>query len=100
MHIEIQDGSLIDVQLNIYEPPRFFEGFLRGRNYTEPIFVFAIITLNANLPGGKLMAIVVVCTVLLSVLAHGFSANPLAKAFAARMRQHGEAGPSQAPTQG
>ena len=41
MHIEIQDGSLIDVQLNIYEPPRFFEGFLRGRNYTEPADITA-----------------------------------------------------------
>ena len=24
------------VELNIYEPPRFFEAFLRGRAYTEP----------------------------------------------------------------
>ena len=31
-----RDGEVIDVQLNIYEPPRFFEGFLRGRAYTEP----------------------------------------------------------------
>jgi sulfhydrogenase subunit alpha len=41
MHIEIRDGELIDVQLNIYEPPRFFEGFLRGRNYTEPADITA-----------------------------------------------------------
>ncbi len=36
MRIDIRDGELVDVQLNIYEPPRFFEGFLRGRSYTEP----------------------------------------------------------------
>ena len=36
MRVEIRDGELVDVQLNIYEPPRFFEGFLRGRHYTEP----------------------------------------------------------------
>jgi coenzyme F420-reducing hydrogenase alpha subunit len=36
MRIEVRDGELVDVQLNIYEPPRFFEGFLRGRGYTEP----------------------------------------------------------------
>ena len=36
MRIEIRDGELVDVQLNIYEPPRFFEGFLRGRSYREP----------------------------------------------------------------
>ena len=41
MHIEIRDGELVDVQLNIYEPPRFFEGFLRGRRYTEPADITA-----------------------------------------------------------
>ncbi len=41
MHIQIADGKLIDVQLNIYEPPRFFEGFLRGRGYNEPADITA-----------------------------------------------------------
>lgn len=36
MHVEIVDGRVTDVQLNIYEPPRFYEGILRGRSYTEP----------------------------------------------------------------
>ena len=36
MRVVVEDGELVDVQLNIYEPPRFFEGFLQGRNYTEP----------------------------------------------------------------
>ena len=36
MHIEIRDGRVTDVQLRIYEPPRFYEAFLRGRAYTEP----------------------------------------------------------------
>jgi coenzyme F420-reducing hydrogenase alpha subunit len=36
LRVEIADGELRDVQLNIYEPPRFFEAFLRGRTYTEP----------------------------------------------------------------
>jgi len=36
MYVEIVDGSVRDVQLEIYEPPRFFEAFLRGRAYTEP----------------------------------------------------------------
>src|SRR6266702_3624924 len=30
-------GSVVEqVRLDIYEPPRFFEAFLRGRAYTEP----------------------------------------------------------------
>ena len=36
MRVEIRDGQVDQVQLNIYEPPRFFEGFLRGRSYREP----------------------------------------------------------------
>jgi coenzyme F420-reducing hydrogenase alpha subunit len=36
MHVMVQDGQVTDVHLRIYEPPRFFEGFLRGRSYTEP----------------------------------------------------------------
>ena len=36
MHVEIVDGEVVDVRLDIYEPPRFYEGFLRGRAHTEP----------------------------------------------------------------
>lgn len=36
LHVELRDGVLERVELNIYEPPRFFEAFLRGRAYTEP----------------------------------------------------------------
>jgi coenzyme F420-reducing hydrogenase alpha subunit len=36
MHVTIEDGRVTDVQLRIYEPPRFYEGFLRGRAWTEP----------------------------------------------------------------
>ena len=36
LHIELRNGVPEVVELNIYEPPRFFEAFLRGRTYTEP----------------------------------------------------------------
>ncbi len=36
LHVTITGDELSSVQLNIYEPPRFFEAFLRGRAYTEP----------------------------------------------------------------
>jgi coenzyme F420-reducing hydrogenase alpha subunit len=36
MHVEVTDGVLQDVQLSIYEPPRFFEALLVGREFTEP----------------------------------------------------------------
>lgn len=36
LDIEIRKGELHRVHLRIYEPPRFFEAFLRGRSFTEP----------------------------------------------------------------
>ncbi len=35
MHVRVDDGVVTDVKLRIYEPPRFFEAFLRGRGHTE-----------------------------------------------------------------
>ena len=36
LHVEVVDGRVDDVRLDIFEPPRFFEAFLRGRAHTEP----------------------------------------------------------------
>jgi len=36
LHIEIHDGHVTQVELRIFEPPRFYEAFLRGRAWTEP----------------------------------------------------------------
>jgi coenzyme F420-reducing hydrogenase alpha subunit len=33
--IRITDGKVVDTKFRIYEPPRFFEAFLRGRNFAE-----------------------------------------------------------------
>jgi coenzyme F420-reducing hydrogenase alpha subunit len=35
MYVRIAGREVEDVKLNIYEPPRFFEAFLRGRGFTE-----------------------------------------------------------------
>ena len=35
MEVRVRDGQVQDVKLRIYEPPRFFEAFLRGRRFTE-----------------------------------------------------------------
>jgi coenzyme F420-reducing hydrogenase alpha subunit len=35
MLVKIAGGVVEEVKLNIYEPPRFFEAFLRGRAFTE-----------------------------------------------------------------
>jgi sulfhydrogenase subunit alpha len=35
LDIRIKDDAVTRVQLKIFEPPRFFEAFLKGRNFTE-----------------------------------------------------------------
>jgi len=35
LDIRIEDGSIVDLKLRIFEPPRLFEKFLEGRHYTE-----------------------------------------------------------------
>ncbi|WAL64523.1 nickel-dependent hydrogenase large subunit [Amycolatopsis cynarae] len=36
LHLVVRGGDVAEARLTIYEPPRFFEAFLRGRGYTEP----------------------------------------------------------------
>ncbi len=35
IHIKVLDKRVTEVRFNIFEPPRFFEAFLRGRQFTE-----------------------------------------------------------------
>jgi coenzyme F420-reducing hydrogenase alpha subunit len=35
LFVKLKDGRVADVQLRIYEPPRFFEALLRGRHFSE-----------------------------------------------------------------
>lgn len=63
---------------------RLFLGWFGPRGLAS--IVFAIIVLNTELPGASLISVVVVCTVFFSLVAHGISANPLAKWLAAKER--------------
>jgi NhaP-type Na+/H+ or K+/H+ antiporter len=56
---------------------KLFLGWFGPRGLAS--IVFAIIVINKDVPGGKFIAMVVVLTVFLSLVAHGISANPLAK---------------------
>ena len=35
MMVQLEDGRVEHVELRIFEPPRFFEAFLRGRSFAE-----------------------------------------------------------------
>jgi NhaP-type Na+/H+ or K+/H+ antiporter len=56
---------------------KLFLGWFGPRGLAS--IVFAIIVINAEVPGGEYLALVVICTVFLSLVAHGVTANPLAR---------------------
>jgi NhaP-type Na+/H+ or K+/H+ antiporter len=62
---------------------KLFLGWFGPRGLAS--IVFTIIVLNVNLAGGKTLGFVVVCTVCLSIIAHGLTAVPLAKAIGRRL---------------
>jgi len=62
---------------------KLFLGWFGPRGLAS--IVFAIIVLNRGVEGGSLLAMTVVCTVALSVFAHGLSANPLARWLGPRL---------------
>ncbi len=63
---------------------KLFLGWFGPRGLAS--IVFGIIVLNERLPGGETLTLVVVYTVILSVVAHGLTANPLSAAFGPRMQ--------------
>lgn len=56
---------------------RLFLGWFGPRGLAS--IVFAIIVLDERLPGAEFIALVVTCTVFVSLVLHGVTANPLAK---------------------
>jgi len=56
---------------------RLFLGWFGPRGLAS--IVFAIMVINEGVPNAELLTLVVTCTVFLSLIAHGISANPLAR---------------------
>ena len=61
---------------------KLFVGWFGPRGLAS--IVFAVIVVNAKLPHSGPIAMTAVCTIILSILAHGISANPWAQAFGRR----------------
>jgi NhaP-type Na+/H+ or K+/H+ antiporter len=59
---------------------KLFIGWFGPRGLAS--IVFGIMVLDAGLPGGGTLAVTVVCTIVLSILLHGVTANPLVARFA------------------
>jgi NhaP-type Na+/H+ or K+/H+ antiporter len=70
--------------LGVSNEGKLFIGWFGPRGLAS--IVFGVIVLNANLPNSGPIAMTVVCTIMLSILTHGVTANPWAKAYGARRR--------------
>jgi NhaP-type Na+/H+ or K+/H+ antiporter len=69
---------------------KLFIGWFGPRGLAS--IVFAVIVVNSELPSTETgpIAMTVVCTVMLSILAHGITANPLVAAFSDRIKMGSE----------
>jgi NhaP-type Na+/H+ or K+/H+ antiporter len=70
--------------LGVSTEGKLFMGWFGPRGLAS--IVFGVIVLNAHLPNSGPIAMTVVCTIMLSILTHGITANPWAKAFGERRR--------------
>jgi NhaP-type Na+/H+ or K+/H+ antiporter len=75
---------LVLTGLNLRTDEKLFIGWFGPRGLAS--IVFAIIVLNHNLPNGDTIAITAACTILLSIIVHGLSANPLIAALGKKIK--------------
>lgn len=68
--------------LGLSAKEKLFIGWFGPRGLAS--IVFGVIVLDAHLPGGTTLVATVVCTILLSIVAHGLSASPLVAALRRR----------------
>jgi len=71
-------GSDIDTE------GKLFIGWFGPRGLAS--IVFAVIVLESELPDSEPLTMTVVCTIILSIVAHGITANPWARAYGERRR--------------
>jgi NhaP-type Na+/H+ or K+/H+ antiporter len=64
---------------------KLFMGWFGPRGLAS--IVFAVIVLNTNVPNSGSIAMIVTCTIILSIILHGVSANPWARGYGERSRR-------------
>ncbi len=75
--------SLTGTDLTVSD--KLFLGWFGPRGLASIVFI--VIVLNENLPGGETLMMTVVWTVILTIIAHGLTANPLAALYGARQKK-------------
>jgi NhaP-type Na+/H+ or K+/H+ antiporter len=76
---------LVLAGMNLRADEKLFMGWFGPRGLAS--IVFAVIVINKHLPGGGTITITVACTIVLSIVAHGLSANPLVAALDSRLKR-------------
>jgi len=79
---------LVLAGMNLRTDEKLFMGWFGPRGLAS--IVFAVIVLNEHLPGGSTITMTVVCTIVLSVILHGLTANPLVAALGTRIERSKE----------
>jgi NhaP-type Na+/H+ or K+/H+ antiporter len=72
-------------RMKIPADEKLFIGWFGPRGLAS--IVFAVIVLDENLLGGDMITSAVVCTIIMSVIFHGLSANPLIAALVQRLKR-------------
>ena len=75
---------LVLAGMNLRSDEKVFIGWFGPRGLAS--IVFAVIVLNEHLPGGDTISMTAVCTIILSVIGHGLSANPLVGVLVSRLK--------------
>lgn len=75
---------LVLTGMNLRTGEKLFIGWFGPRGLAS--IVFGVIVLNEHLAGGGTILMTVACTIILSVIGHGISANPLVNALVGRLR--------------
>ena len=70
--------------LNLRSDEKLFIGWFGPRGLAS--VVFAIMVINANLPSSHTIVLTAVCTITLSIILHGLSANSFIKLLASRIK--------------
>lgn len=76
--------------LGLSAETKLFIGWFGPRGLAS--IVFAVIVIDSGIPSSDLLALAVSCTILLSVLAHGFSAHPWVQRYGRRVSAEHERG--------
>ena len=82
--IHMMPVFLVLAGMDLRSDEKLFIGWFGPRGLGS--IVFAVIVLNEQLPGGDTISMTVVCIIILSIVAHGLSANPLVSVLAALLK--------------